>query len=105
MARTPRKSRRGSPPTSRTPLRRGGSCTTRPPPVGRRAPDKAAAIKGVCVVHNETSTGVTTRIPLVRRAIDNAKHPALLLVDTLSSLASIDYRPHEWGVDVTGGGS
>jgi alanine-glyoxylate transaminase/serine-glyoxylate transaminase/serine-pyruvate transaminase len=53
--------------------------------------DTAHAIKAVCVVHNETSTGVTTRIPLVRRAIDNAKHPALLLVDTISSLASIDY--------------
>jgi len=56
-------------------------------------------------VHNETSTGVTTRIPLVRRAIDNAKHPALLMVDTISSLASIDYRHDEWGVDVTVGGS
>ncbi|MEP7261677.1 MAG: aminotransferase class V-fold PLP-dependent enzyme, partial [Usitatibacter sp.] len=62
-------------------------------------------IKAVCVVHNETSTGVTTRIPLVRKAIDNAKHPALLLVDTISSLGSIDYRHDEWGVDVTIGGS
>jgi alanine-glyoxylate transaminase/serine-glyoxylate transaminase/serine-pyruvate transaminase len=67
--------------------------------------DKSHAIKAVCVVHNETATGVTTRIPLVRRAIDNAKHPALLLVDTISSLASIDYRHDEWGVDVTVGGS
>jgi len=67
--------------------------------------DKAHAIKAVCVVHNETSTGVTTRIPLVRKAIDNAKHPALLMVDTISSLASIDYRHDEWGVDVTVGGS
>ena len=67
--------------------------------------DTAHAIKAVCVVHNETSTGVTTRIPLVRKAIDNAKHPALLLVDTISSLASIDYRHDEWGVDVTVGGS
>ena len=67
--------------------------------------DKAHAIKAVCVVHNETSTGVTTRIPLVRQAIDNAKHPALLMVDTISSLASIDYRHDEWGVDVTVGGS
>lgn len=67
--------------------------------------DKSHAIKAVCVVHNETSTGVTTRIPLVRKAIDNAKHPALLLVDTISSLASIDYRHDEWGVDVTVGGS
>ncbi len=62
-------------------------------------------IKAVCVVHNETSTGVTTRIPLVRKAIDNARHPALLMVDTISSLASIDYRHDEWGVDVTVGGS
>ena len=71
----------------------------------RLAADKAHEIKAVCVVHNETSTGVTTRIPLVRRAIDNARHPALLLVDTISSLASIDYRHDEWGVDVTVGGS
>jgi alanine-glyoxylate transaminase / serine-glyoxylate transaminase / serine-pyruvate transaminase len=62
-------------------------------------------IKAVCVVHNETSTGVTTRIPLVRQAIDNAKHPALFMVDTISSLASIDYRHDEWRVDVTVGGS
>ncbi|QJR15170.1 pyridoxal-phosphate-dependent aminotransferase family protein [Usitatibacter palustris] len=67
--------------------------------------DKSHAIKAVCVVHNETSTGVTTRIPLIRRAIDNAKHPALLMVDTISSLASIDYKHDEWGVDVTVGGS
>ena len=67
--------------------------------------DAGHAIKAVCVVHNETSTGVTTRIPLVRRAIDNAKHPALLMVDTISSLGSIDYRHDEWGVDVTVGGS
>ena len=67
--------------------------------------DTKHAIKAVCVVHNETSTGVTTRIPLVRNAIDNAKHPALLMVDTISSLGSIDYRHDEWGVDVTVGGS
>ncbi|HET9576974.1 MAG TPA: aminotransferase class V-fold PLP-dependent enzyme [Usitatibacter sp.] len=67
--------------------------------------DQGHAIKAVCVVHNETSTGATTRIPLVRKAIDNAKHPALLMVDTISSLASIDYRHDEWGVDVTVGGS
>jgi alanine-glyoxylate transaminase/serine-glyoxylate transaminase/serine-pyruvate transaminase len=74
--------------------------------IGRRlAADKAHAIKAVAVVHNETSTGVTTRIPLVRKAIDDAKHPALLLVDTISSLGSIDYRHDEWGVDVTVGGS
>jgi alanine-glyoxylate transaminase/serine-glyoxylate transaminase/serine-pyruvate transaminase len=71
----------------------------------RLAEDKGHAIKAVCVVHNETSTGVTTRIPLVRKAIDNARHPALLMVDTISSLASIDYRHDEWGVDVTVGGS
>ncbi len=71
----------------------------------RLAADKGHAIKAVAVVHNETSTGVTTRIPLVRKAMDNAKHPALLLVDTISSLGSIDYRHDEWGVDVTVGGS
>ncbi len=65
----------------------------------------AQAIKAVCVVHNETSTGVTSRIAEVRKAIDAAKHPALLLVDTISSLASIDYRHDEWGVDVTVAGS
>ena len=71
----------------------------------RLSADKAHVIKAVCVVHNETSTGVTSRIPLVRKAMDNAGHPALLLVDTISSLASIDYRHDEWGVDVTVGGS
>ena len=71
----------------------------------RLAADKGHAIKAVCVVHNETSTGATTRVPLVRKAIDDAGHPALLLVDTISSLASIDYRHDEWGVDVTVGGS
>ncbi|MEO8006655.1 MAG: aminotransferase class V-fold PLP-dependent enzyme, partial [Betaproteobacteria bacterium] len=67
--------------------------------------DKAHAIKAVCVVHNETSTGVTSRIALVRKAIDRAGHPALLMVDTISSLASIDYLHDEWGVDVTVAGS
>jgi alanine-glyoxylate transaminase/serine-glyoxylate transaminase/serine-pyruvate transaminase len=67
--------------------------------------DKAHAIKAVGVVHNETATGVTSRIAEVRKAIDAAKHPALLLVDTISSLGSIDYRHDEWGVDVTVGGS
>lgn len=67
--------------------------------------DKAHAIKAVCVVHNETSTGCVTDIAAVRRAIDRAGHPALLLVDTISSLASIDYRHDEWGVDVTVAGS
>ncbi|MGH6619742.1 MAG: pyridoxal-phosphate-dependent aminotransferase family protein [Alphaproteobacteria bacterium] len=69
------------------------------------AEDKAHAIKAVCVVHNETSTGVTSRVAEVRRAIDRAKHPALFLVDTISSLGSIDFRHDEWGVDVTVGGS
>jgi alanine-glyoxylate transaminase / serine-glyoxylate transaminase / serine-pyruvate transaminase len=67
--------------------------------------DRRHSIKAVCVVHNETSTGATSRIDAVRRAIDDAGHPALLMVDTISSLASIDYRHDEWGVDVTVGGS
>ena len=67
--------------------------------------DSARRIKAVCVVHNETSTGVTSRIADIRRAIDQAGHPALFLVDTISSLASIDYRHDEWGVDVTVAGS
>ncbi|MGB9369736.1 MAG: aminotransferase class V-fold PLP-dependent enzyme [Xanthobacteraceae bacterium] len=67
--------------------------------------DKAREIKAVCVVHNETSTGCVTLINEVRRAIDAAGHPALLMVDTISSLGSIDYRHDEWGVDVTVGGS
>ncbi|MGB7540751.1 MAG: aminotransferase class V-fold PLP-dependent enzyme [Burkholderiales bacterium] len=62
-------------------------------------------IRAVCVVHNETSTGVASRIGAIRRAIDAARHPALYLVDTISSLASIDYRHDEWGVDVTVAGS
>jgi len=71
----------------------------------RLAEDRTQAIKAVCVVHNETSTGVTSDIAAVRRAIDAAGHPALLLVDTISSLGSVDYRHDEWGVDVTVGGS
>ncbi|WP_020203952.1 MULTISPECIES: pyridoxal-phosphate-dependent aminotransferase family protein [Cupriavidus] len=67
--------------------------------------DGGHAIKAVCVVHNETSTGVTSDIAAVRRAIDAAGHPALLLVDTISGLASADYRHDEWGVDVTVSGS
>jgi alanine-glyoxylate transaminase/serine-glyoxylate transaminase/serine-pyruvate transaminase len=67
--------------------------------------DSGHQIKAVCVVHNETSTGVTSDIAAVRRAIDSAGHPALLLVDTISSLGSIDYRHDEWGVDVTVAGS
>ncbi|MCC7016302.1 MAG: aminotransferase class V-fold PLP-dependent enzyme [Rhodospirillales bacterium] len=63
--------------------------------------DRSHAIKAVCVVHNETSTGVTSDVARVREAMDRAHHPALLMVDTISSLASIDYRHDEWGVDVT----
>jgi len=67
--------------------------------------DKQHSIKAVCVVHNETSTGATSRIGAIRKAIDAAGHPALYMVDTISSLASIDYRHDEWGVDVTVAGS
>lgn len=67
--------------------------------------DTERKIKAVCVVHNETSTGATSRIDEVRKAIDAAGHPALLMVDTISSLGSVDYRHDEWGVDVTVGGS
>ena len=67
------------------------------------AEDRKHAIKAVAIVHNETSTGVTSRIGAVRQAMDSAKHPALLLVDTISSLASIDYRMDQWQVDVTVG--
>jgi alanine-glyoxylate transaminase/serine-glyoxylate transaminase/serine-pyruvate transaminase len=71
----------------------------------RLAADTGHGIAAVCVVHNETSTGVTSRVPEVRAAIDAAGHPALLMVDTISSLASLDYRHDEWGVDVTVAGS
>lgn len=67
--------------------------------------DKNHEIKAVCCVHNETSTGVTSKIAPVRKAIDAANHPALLMVDTISSLASVDYRHDEWGVDITVAGS
>ena len=69
------------------------------------ADDKANRIKAVCVVHNETATGVVSNIAAIRKAIDAASHPALLMVDTISSLGSIDYRQDEWGVDVTVAGS
>jgi alanine-glyoxylate transaminase / serine-glyoxylate transaminase / serine-pyruvate transaminase len=72
---------------------------------GRLEEDKKHEFKAVCVVHNETSTGVVSRIGEVRKSIDRARHPALFMVDTISSLASIDYRHDEWGVDVTVGGS
>ncbi len=67
--------------------------------------DTAHVIKAVCVVHNETATGATSRIDEVRKAIDAAKHPALLMVDTISGLGSADYRHDEWGVDVSVAGS
>jgi alanine-glyoxylate transaminase/serine-glyoxylate transaminase/serine-pyruvate transaminase len=67
--------------------------------------DRARQIRAVAVVHNETSTGVTSRIPAIRAAMDDAAHPALLIVDTISSLGSIDYRHDEWRVDVTVAGS
>lgn len=71
----------------------------------RLSSDKAHDIKAVMVVHNETSTGVTSRIGEIRNAIDSTGHPALFMVDVISSLGSIDYRHDEWGVDVTVGGS
>jgi alanine-glyoxylate transaminase / serine-glyoxylate transaminase / serine-pyruvate transaminase len=67
--------------------------------------DKSHDIKAVCVVHNETSTGARTRVEDIRRAIDAARHPALLLVDAVSSIAAMDYRHDEWGVDVVVSGS
>lgn len=67
--------------------------------------DKSHSIKAVCVVHNETSTGVTSDIAAVRKAIDDAKHPALLMVDTISGLGSADFRHDQWGIDVSISGS
>ena len=67
--------------------------------------DKNKEIKAVCVLHNETSTGCLSPIAEIRKAIDAAGHPALFFVDTISSLASTDYRHDEWGVDVTVGGA
>jgi len=71
----------------------------------RLADDRHGAVKALCVVHNETSTGVVSPIAEIRRAIDRAGHGALFMVDTISSLGSMDYRHEEWGVDVTVGGS
>jgi alanine-glyoxylate transaminase/serine-glyoxylate transaminase/serine-pyruvate transaminase len=71
----------------------------------RLAADREHRLKALCIVHNETSTGVASRVPEVRAAIDRAQHPALFMVDTISSLASIDYRHDAWRVDVTVGGS
>ncbi len=82
--------------------RRGASATELE---ARLAADADHDIKAVLVVHNETSTGVTSRIPELRHAMDQAHHPALLMVDAISSLASTDYRHDEWGVDVTVAGS
>jgi alanine-glyoxylate transaminase/serine-glyoxylate transaminase/serine-pyruvate transaminase len=67
----------------------------------RLSADRGHSIKAVTVVHNETSTGVASRIPRIRAAIDSAGHPALLIVDAISSLGSVDYRHDEWEVDVT----
>ena len=71
----------------------------------RLAADKDKKIKAVCVLHNETSTGIVNNIGEIRKAIDSVNHPALYMVDVISSLASIDYRHEEWKVDVTVGGS
>ncbi len=77
-----------------------------PEAIGRAlAEDRQARIRAVCIVHNETSTGVASRIPEIRAAIDRVGHPALFLVDTISSLASMPYEHDGWGVDVTVGGS
>ena len=77
-----------------------------PDEVGERLErDRDHRIKALLVVHNETSTGVTSRLPAIRRAIDHARHPALLLVDAVSSLGSIELRHDEWGLDVTLAGS
>ena len=71
----------------------------------RLTDDRERQIKAVTVVHNETSTGITSSVAAVRQALDDARHPALLMVDTISSLASMEYRHDAWGVDVTVGGS
>jgi alanine-glyoxylate transaminase/serine-glyoxylate transaminase/serine-pyruvate transaminase len=77
-----------------------------PDAIGRRlAGDTGSVLKAVLVVHNETSTGVTSRVPEIRAEMDRAGHPALLIVDTISSLGSMPYRHGDWGVDVTVGGS
>ena len=69
----------------------------------RLAEDRSRAIKAVCIVHNETSTGVTSNVAEIGRRMRQSGHPALLMADTISSLASIDYRHDEWGVDVSVG--
>ena len=75
------------------------------PSEARLREDKKHEIKAVCFLHNETSTGCLSPVAEVRKAIDRAGHPALMMVDTISSLASTDYRHDEWGVDVTVGGA
>ncbi len=72
---------------------------------GRLAEDKDHAIKAVCIVHNETSNGITSPLADIRKAMDGAGHPALLMVDAVSSLGAMDYRHDQWGVDVTVAGS
>ena len=69
------------------------------------AEDKDRSIKSVCIVHNDTATGITSDIAAIRSAIDKSGHNALFCVDTISSLGSIDYQHDDWGVDVTVGGS
>ena len=71
----------------------------------RLAEDKSHEIKAVCMVHNETSTGVTSKVKQVREAIDRVGHPALFMVDSISGLASAEYKHDEWGADVTISGS
>ena len=83
----------------------GGAASIPTKSAQRLARDRDHRIKALLVVHNETSTGVTSRLPEIRRAIDLARHPALLLVDAVSSLGSIDLRHDEWGLDVTLAGS
>ena len=79
-----------------------GAGGSRPGPVHEKlSADRGHQIKAVIIVQNETSTGCASRIPLIRAAMDSARHPALLIVDTISSLGSVDYRHDEWGVDVT----
>jgi len=69
------------------------------------AADRSRSIKAVLVCHNETATGVTSDVAAIRRALDDTRHPALLFVDAVSSLACIDFRMDEWGVDVCVSGS
>ena len=83
----------------------GAAAPCRKPSVKRWMQTRAHDIKAVCVVHNETSTGSTSRMDDIRAAMNATGHPALLMADTISSLASIDFRHDEWGVDVTIAGS